>query len=806
MTKDNDRTVRNLNEPEDMEATRRISVYEREQIDTEWEKAMDGDLASAADTGSGTQGERLEVDAGDSPEFRSKLNDVNRRYKFLEKYAEGGFGIIYKAKDRTLDRVVIIKSLRQEYRDDEISVKRFISEAKLNAQLDHPAIVPLYSLDSDTEKGLHLAMKFIDGLTLKDYLVRLKVKYNLSRVTQPMERKSLRHRLEYFIKICQAVEYSHSREVIHCDLKPENIMIGSYGELYIMDWGTAAAPGIASTGTIEGTPAYLSPETLASGKTGRLSDIFSLGMILYELVTLKRAVDGESVQDIITNIRMGKFEPVEHYKRELKVQPGLKAIIHKSMAHHPCDRYQGVEDLAEDVRRFMFHEEVLARPDTPLQKIARRMYHNRVKSFGFLSILLLMMAGLTAFSFYREAKAGDEAGFKILRYIRFQNSTEAQANDIEKYFMHIQNLLRSYSSNLVFVLDNQFEDKYKGKIYSLEDFRKKSTQPNDLRYSKAYAGLISLNYPVYYAVKRVNPKVLEKDIRKIYKLRGLSQSVILQSEPDMPLTSGNREALLELMLNEGVAAKRLFVVLENGLFVTYPGSGDIRFEGDLLSWDWYSRAVSSRNIVWGRSYLSTNGEMMLPCATPLVNGSGQMLGVAGVDMDFKYIIRRLMYHISFQEGIEKYIINENGQVVVSSIYSDYSSLTGATRKVNALRSFLYNDVLEEMKAAGERQVDKIIDGEKYTFSYAPIPSLEWNFVQIMKSDKLISSDPSRINAQEQKTIEKYQEYRNTALNRYIRKIKETVGKTITTPAEEPTENGEPAPEETPEPQISPAEG
>ncbi len=752
---------------EDTESTQRISVYEREQINTEWAKTIDDNLEAAAEVGTGTSGERLEVNAGDSPEFRSKLNDVNRRYKFLEKYAEGGFGIIYKAMDRTLDRTVIIKSLRKEYINDQIAVKRFISEAKLNAQLDHPAIVPLYSLDSDPSNGLHLAMKFIDGLTLKDFLTRLKVKYNLNKITQPMERKSLRHRLEYFIKICQAVEYSHSRDVIHCDLKPENIMIGSYGEVYIMDWGTAAAPGIAPTGSVEGTPAYLSPETLTNGAVDRLGDIFSLGFILYEMVTLKRAVDGANVNEITQNIKDGKFEPVEHYESRLKIQPGLKAIIYKTMSHNPSQRYQSISDLADDVRRFMFHEEVSARPDTLLQKAARKMYHNRIKSFGILALFIIMLVALTAFSFYRQAAAGEQASFQIMRYIRLQSSTEHQANNIDKYFLHTQNLLRAFSTSLVFVLENSLKEEYAGKIYSLEDFKNKVSQPADFKFSKAYSGPVSLQFPVYNSMKKVSPKDLDNSVRKFYMLRDFARNILLQSEPGTILNAKNRKALTSMMLNEGMPAKRLFAVLKTGVLISYPGSSNLDIWNSPQNWNWYRQAREKRRIIWGHSYIDPSGQMMLPCASPLINVEGRILGVCGIDMSFNYIIQRLMYNISFQEGIEKYIVNEKNQVVVSSITNNDPTRTGATPKHQSLRPFLYEDVLKKLRASGERQLDTVIDDVRYIFSYAPITSLNWNFVQVVKFDTLMSVDPAHVDAQERKTMAKYQEYRTTALKTYL---------------------------------------
>lgn len=134
----------------------------------------------------------------------------------------------------------------------------------MTAQLDHPAIVPIYSLKSDGENGLHLAMKMINGITLKDYLKQVATHYRLDGVRAFDEEKSLRNRLEIFLKACDALEYAHSRNIMHRDLKPENIMTGEYHETYIMDWGIARPilPQPEGASVLAGTPQYLAPEAI----------------------------------------------------------------------------------------------------------------------------------------------------------------------------------------------------------------------------------------------------------------------------------------------------------------------------------------------------------------------------------------------------------------------------------------------------------------------------------------------------------------------------------------------------------------
>lgn len=257
-------------------------------------------------------------------------------------------------------------------------MEKFIAEAKLNAQLDHPAIVPLYSLDSDSRNGLHLAMQLINGITLKEYLHRSRERQSKLHYGQRRYNQLLKERLEIFLHICDAIEYSHSRHIIHCDLKPDNIMIGRYGEVYVMDWGIACLEGTCRKERVEGTPSYMAPESLCDGQMAQRTDIFALGMILNEIATLRRPVFGNDSKEIILRICNGEFEPSTPLDPKRKISPALQAIIEKARAVDPAQRYQSVKLLAADVRHLLFNEEVKACPDSPLQKLVRLMYQHRL--------------------------------------------------------------------------------------------------------------------------------------------------------------------------------------------------------------------------------------------------------------------------------------------------------------------------------------------------------------------------------------------------------------------------------------------
>ena len=185
----------------------------------------------------------------------------------------------------------------------------------------------------------------------------------------------LRKRLEIFLRVCDTIAYAHHRNVIHRDLKPENIMIGKYMEVYVMDWGLAKV--IEEDGNnkvrISGTPRYFPPEVLRREPLDLRSDIFTLGLILQEVVTLQSAVAGKDEKEFMANILQGNIEPIEHLFNR-SIDRDLQAIIIKATAYDMEERYQTVDDFAEDIRRYMGGLNISASSGNFLSRILRSIF------------------------------------------------------------------------------------------------------------------------------------------------------------------------------------------------------------------------------------------------------------------------------------------------------------------------------------------------------------------------------------------------------------------------------------------------
>jgi serine/threonine-protein kinase len=296
-----------------------------------------------------------------------------QRLEIESHVAAGGMGSIDIAVDRGLDRRIAIKTLHPHLGSDESAVRMFLREARLTGLLDHPHIVPVYDLGERESGQLFFAMKLVEGRTLAA-LVRALPRGVLDTATLYML-------LDVVTKVCDALAFAHSRGVIHCDVKPANVMVGDFGQVFLMDWGIARliasdlAPGSARTeaeaarlaatykpgpgkstdNSIIGTPGYMSPEQ-ARGDRKKLdarSDVFLLGAMIYELVTHRPPyVSGDRVETLAL-AAAGNFPPPRKVAGEAAVPLELERIVLRAMAKSPDDRYRTVAALKEDLVRFM---------------------------------------------------------------------------------------------------------------------------------------------------------------------------------------------------------------------------------------------------------------------------------------------------------------------------------------------------------------------------------------------------------------------------------------------------------------------
>lgn len=371
------------------------------------ERARDGKLTDSLQT----------ILSDDENESKQKTTSVVRepdgvRFEIVSRHALGGLGEVFLAKDLEISRKVALKRIRAELTSNEVLRTRFFQEAEITGRLEHPGIVPVYALGTDKEGNPYYTMRFIRGDSLDVGICEFHTNEVRRRDFDSVEFRSL---LGTLIEVCHAIAYAHSRGVIHRDIKPQNIMVGKYGETLVVDWGLAKAlygaeqidlaesllvpdshDGTSPTrlGSAIGTPTYMSPEQ-ASGEVedvGPASDIYSLGATLYHVLTGKPPRSGGNVNELIQQAIEGKLSTPRTIKPE--IPPALEAICLKAMRLKPRDRYRSPKELAADIERFLAGEPISIYRESAAQRLNRWIQNHRTLVATLLVATLILLSSL----------------------------------------------------------------------------------------------------------------------------------------------------------------------------------------------------------------------------------------------------------------------------------------------------------------------------------------------------------------------------------------------------------------------------
>ena len=288
------------------------------------------------------------------------MEDATLRYAAQGKIGRGGSSTVFRMADRALLRNVAVKVLAQDLCEEAEPLARFIDEARVIAFLEHPNIAPLYSLARDPDGRPYLTMKLVEGETLGQWVARL----GPARL-QP---EHLRALVGVLLRVCDAVAYAHSRGVLHRDIKPSNIMVGAYGQVYLMDWGTAAvlphAPPALRTGLLGspiphgipvGPPQYMPPEQARGDHkhTDPRADVFALGATLYAVLAGRPPYAGESVEDLIRLAKDARVPSPEQLAPDLAIPATLRDVALRAMAKDPADRHADVIAFQQDLEHYL---------------------------------------------------------------------------------------------------------------------------------------------------------------------------------------------------------------------------------------------------------------------------------------------------------------------------------------------------------------------------------------------------------------------------------------------------------------------
>jgi PAS domain S-box-containing protein len=325
-----------------------------------------------------------------------RFSDADQRYSLSRLHATGGIGRVWLARDVQLGRNVALKELRPEQSDNAVVSARFLKEARITGQLEHPGIVPVYELSRRPDTGHPFyTMRFVKGRTLSETAHEFHRKRRVGQADS-LEFSTL---LNAFVLVCKTIAYAHSRGVIHRDLKGQNVIVGDFGEVVVLDWGLAklvdgpeedvdlcvVIPSAFISGKVDltmqgqalGTPAYMAPEQ-AAGRVDlidRRTDVYGLGAILYELLAGQPPFNDPDTSEVLRKVQVE--EPPAPRQFWPDVPPSLEAACRRALAKPPEDRFASAGDLAHEVEKW---QEVQRKQAEEALRASEALYHSLVES------------------------------------------------------------------------------------------------------------------------------------------------------------------------------------------------------------------------------------------------------------------------------------------------------------------------------------------------------------------------------------------------------------------------------------------
>ncbi len=304
-------------------------------------------------------------------------------YKIIEKLGEGGMGEVYRAEDLTLKREVALKFLPKEFCRDPNAKKRLVSEARSASSLDHNNICVIHEISETDDGQLFISMNYYKGETLQKKLLE--------------EQLSIKNILKYIIQIAKGLEKAHSKEIVHCDIKPGNILITNDGIAKIVDFGIAKVccqEKLISPDRTTGTIAYMSPEQISNSNIDQRTDIWSLGVILYEMLTNQIPFQDSYDQAVMYSIINEEPKTITAINSDIPIE--LEQIVNKMLKKNPDDRFQQVSDLLQDLKSYKRNKDI---PAIPL-KILKSIYGTKNRIWFYLIASLLLITIISSIVYF----------------------------------------------------------------------------------------------------------------------------------------------------------------------------------------------------------------------------------------------------------------------------------------------------------------------------------------------------------------------------------------------------------------------
>ncbi len=677
-------------------------------------------------------------------------------YVLLGKAGRGGMGTIHIARDTELVRRIALKELNADLRDVENVRMRFIREAQITAQLDHPNVVPVYALEMAPDGTPAYTMKLVQGQTFQALIEETRNAFERGGV--PDDAHSLATRLEHFLKVADAMAYAHDKGVIHRDLKPANLMLGRHHEVYVMDWGlcrlmqqpdeddapmdadssrvlmSADASGSASetrVGDLIGTPRYMSPEQASAlhGEIDARSDQYALGLILYELVTLKAPYDGKSAQDVLANARAGRRLPVVPAYRKMRIARELRAVIERATAMLPADRYADVAAFAADLRRHLHGDAVHAAPDNGWQRVQRGIARHRQRVLIAILALIAASAASVVGLLWHNRQVVEQQNLKQQRMVEVRNRVDHAGDLVQTRLLQLEGALSDLASSTEQAL--QFATPGDQTIYLLRDFKDPAHAPKDLMPLPQFGGEVSLAWPVWTLAPGVSEAAALPRIRQVANLQAFYQDLfgridsVVQGRT-LSIYDEQREKMPADM--QTVAALGIGLGLASGIGSRYPGWTGLPAGYDPRSEAWYRIVANQRRPQWTDPTPATDSQPpIFSVSVPLFDDAQQFVGALALILVPQRFLHDLL-DLGDLKGLHEVLLTDaHGDVLAFRHHADDIALGARATRVAAA-------VMARLKGNSGNTLNMEIEGAKRLVVIDDIDPLGWHLIALAEPE------------------------------------------------------------------------
>jgi serine/threonine-protein kinase len=665
-------------------------------------------------------------------------------------------GSVFVAQDRGLGRIVALKRLREGLEKDPGALRRFILEAQIGAQLEHPNIVPLYSFELSEAGSPAIAMQLLEGTSMASYIDAAAAAPKEARAMRG--EYSLKERIGMLLGVCEAIHFAHERGVIHRDLKPDNVMLGRYREVYVMDWGLARVDGNPSEaateeprandgrpralpdldgadsnlptighfdeeslfasaatdtreGDVMGTAQYMPPEQALGliDRMGPAADQYSLAVMLQELATLRPARSHSSATEALVQAVQNYLEPPEDVDGHA-MHPALTAIVARATEKDPADRYPSVRALTDDLRRFVRDEPVSVFDEGIARRLVRTAARRPVLAMAIFSACgfaaSVVLIGAIVHDSQRTARQARE--LENTRRVILAVSGRAHTIDVELSDLAAD--VKAIGAATVELLDRNPAD---------FDHTQRSLPP--LSPLELYGGApVSFEGIVVSWPGKVPNAKLPASAAKLARVERWLRAAVVDSLPSAARNGSVAAQNAALLAGRGELL-RAFVGLADGTFAQFPAR---EFNADPRLRPWYAMATRDPALHWTRPTVDASKRTVRIAALVGLQSNGAFLGAAGCDLRVSALAAKLALDLpGFRRA---YLVTEDGKIAVSDTL-ETSMLARVKNPDEALDLPGVDDSALAGRIAGTERGGSVESGDRLLV-FAKLVSPPWTYV------------------------------------------------------------------------------